>query len=349
MELKKASRKQVKLRLNISAPSGAGKTFSALRLAFGLVGDWSKIAVVDSENESASLYSHLGEFNVVNLTAPYTPEKYIDAMNICLAGGMEAIILDSTTHEWTCLLEENEMLAQAKFRGNTWSAWSQTTPRHDRFVNKVLQCPAHVITCTRSKTETVMGEDKKVKKVGMKDQQREGWEYELTVSLNIDRDTHLAIPSKDRTNLFEGKNPFLITEDTGAQILEWCNSGAAQKPGDVLLREATTIAELANIYKSLAHGDQLLYASVKDECKAKLADAQPENENKSTNTDGEPTPTLPIIPAARYKDLIKALKADGADITGILKATRMKYAFNAEQEKEFNAIIAESLKSKKAA
>lgn len=225
MELKKAARKQVKLRLNISAPSGAGKTMSALLMAKGLVGDWSKIAVIDTENGSSSLYSHLGDFNVIDMQAPFTPEKYTQALNACVNGGMECIIIDSSSHEWNCLLEENELLAQSMFRGNTWSAWSKTTPRHDKFVNSVLHCPAHVITCTRSKMETVMGEGKKVHKVGMKDVQREGWEYELTVSLNIDRDTHLAAPSKDRTNLFEGKQPFLITEETGKLIKEWCNTG----------------------------------------------------------------------------------------------------------------------------
>lgn len=228
LQLKKATRKQVKLRLNISAPSGAGKTYSALRMAKGIVDDWSKIAVIDTENGSASLYSHLGEFNTIDLHPPFTPEKYIEAINLCVNSGIEAIIIDSSTHEWSCLIEENELLAQTTFKGNSWSAWSRTTPRHDKFINAVLHCPAHVITCTRSKMETVMGDDKKVKKVGMKDVQREGWEYELTVSLNIDRDTHLAIPSKDRTNLFEGKNPFLITEETGKLIAEWCNSGESE-------------------------------------------------------------------------------------------------------------------------
>jgi len=217
IQLKKATRKQVKLRLNISAPSGAGKTYSALRMAYGLCGDWSKVAVIDTENGSASLYSNLGEFNVIDLSPPFKPETYTEALNACVSAGMEVVIIDSTTHEWACLIEENELLAQSKFRGNTWSAWSQTTPRHDKFINSILHSPVHIITCTRSKMETIMGDDKKVKKVGMKDVQREGWEYELTISLNIDRDTHLAIPSKDRTNLFEGKNPFLITEETGKE------------------------------------------------------------------------------------------------------------------------------------
>ncbi|MEJ7610636.1 MAG: AAA family ATPase [Ferruginibacter sp.] len=228
MQLQKATRKKTKLRLNLSSPSGAGKTMGALLMAFGLVGDWEKIGVIDTENGSASLYEHLGPFNVVPLEPPFSPERYKEAIDVCLEGGMEVIIIDSSSHEWSgpggCI-EINDTLAQAKYRGNTWSAWNETTPRHDSFVSKVLHATAHVITCTRSKTETVMGDDKKVKKLGMKDIQREGWEYEMTVSLNIDRDTHLAMPSKDRTGLFEGGQPFMINEKTGELIRKWCDEG----------------------------------------------------------------------------------------------------------------------------
>ena len=257
MQLKKATRKAVKLKLNLSAPSGAGKTMSALRMAKGIVGSWDKIAVIDTENGSASLYSHLGDFNTIDLQPPFTPEKYSEALKLCVDAGMEVVIIDSTSHEWSTLIEENQRLADAKFRGNTWSAWSVTTPRHDKFVNAVLHTPIHVITCTRSKTETVMGEDKKVKKVGMKDQQRDGWEYELTVSLEIDRDTHLATPSKDRTNLFEGGQPFLITEETGELIKKWCETGVVEKTNEEKLKEASNNTELAMIYKSLPQVEQV--------------------------------------------------------------------------------------------
>lgn len=283
MELKKAKRQQVKLRLNISAPSGAGKTMSALLMAKGLVNDWSKIAVIDTENGSASLYSHLGDFNVIDLQSPFTPEKYIQALTACTNAGMEAIIIDSSSHEWNCLLEENELLAQTNFRGNTWSAWSKTTPRHDKFVNAVLHSPAHVITCTRSKMETVMGEGKKVHKVGMKDVQREGWEYELTVSLNLDRETHLATPSKDRTNLFEGKMPFLITEETGKLIKDWCEQGVVMPTVEEqikvvvsLLDEATSLDELVVIWSALTKEQRLLptIADHKDKLKTDLTPKQ---------------------------------------------------------------------------
>lgn len=228
MQLRKATRQKSFMRLNLSAPSGAGKTMGALLMAYGLIDDWEKIAVIDTENGSASLYDHLGPFNVVDLEPPFTPERYVEAIEACLKAGMECIILDSSSHEWSgpggCV-EINEKLAQAKYKGNTWAAWMETTPRHDRFLQKVLQSKCHFITCTRSKMETVMGDDKKVKKVGMKDIQRDGWEYELTVSLTIDRDTHTATASKDRTEIFEGKDPFVISSETGRMIRLWCEKG----------------------------------------------------------------------------------------------------------------------------
>ncbi len=245
------------MRLNLSSPSGGGKTFSALLMAYGLVGDWSKIAVIDTEAGSASLYSHLGEFNTIDLQPPYSPERYIEAIDACIKAGMQCVIIDSSTHEWNgaggCL-ESNDKLAAVRFKGNTWAAWNETTPRHDAFVNKVLQSPVHFITCTRSKTETVQGDDKKVKKVGMKDLQREGWEYELTVSLNIDRDTHMATPSKDRTNLFEGKQPFVITEETGKVIKKWCESGVSTEPA----KKPITAKQIETYVKRLEAGEELV-------------------------------------------------------------------------------------------
>lgn len=244
MQLRKATRQKSFMRLNLSAPSGAGKTMGALLMAYGLIDDWEKIAVIDTENGSASLYDHLGPFNAVDIEPPFTPERYIEAIDACLKAGMECIILDSSSHEWSgpggCV-EINEKLAQAKYKGNTWAAWMETTPRHDRFIQKVLQSKCHFITCTRSKMETVMGDDKKVKKVGMKDIQRDGWEYELTVSLTIDRDTHTATASKDRTEIFEGKDPFIISAETGRLIRQWCEKGI-----DPMVEINEAIVKLAN-------------------------------------------------------------------------------------------------------
>jgi hypothetical protein len=235
-EIRKAQRKQSKLRIGLSSPSGAGKTYSSLLLAKGLVGDWSKIGLIDSENGRGDIYSDFGEYNIITLKPPFTPESYIEAIRAFENAGMEAIIIDSTTHEWEgeggCL-QLNEKLAIAKFKGNTWSAWSETTPRHQKFLDAITSSTSHIITTVRNKVETVMGDDKKVKKVGTKEVQREGFEYELTLNFNIDRDSHAVIASKDNTRLFEGKDPFIITEETGEILRDWVMSGAVDENAKV--------------------------------------------------------------------------------------------------------------------
>jgi len=225
MQLKKATRQQVKLRLGLSAVSGGGKTYSALLLAKGLVGSYDKIAVIDTENNSASLYSHLGEFSTLDLSAPYTPERYIQAIKTCEDAGMECIIIDSITHEWDG--KGGILEIHSSMTGNSFTNWSSITPRHQKFIDAILQSKCHVVTTVRRKTEYEMikdGTKTKVEKAGLKEVTREGFEYELTVNFNLD-EKHNCTASKDRTGLFMDKPIFTITEDTGLIIKEWCEQG----------------------------------------------------------------------------------------------------------------------------
>jgi len=226
--LRKAARQKAKLRVGVSGPSGSGKTYSALLIAKGIASAMDKVAIIDTENGSADLYSHLGEYNVLPLQAPYSPENYIKAIQECENAGMEVVIIDSVTHEWDgkggCL-ELNDLIAKTKFKGNTWSAWSETTPRQQKFIEAITTSKLHIITTARAKTETVMTDDKKVKKLGMKEIQREGFEYELTLNFTIDREGHYATASKDRTEIFIDKDPFVISEKTGNILKEWAENG----------------------------------------------------------------------------------------------------------------------------
>ena len=281
---KKAERKQAKLRLALAGPSGSGKTMSALRMAKGLGG---RIAVIDTEHGSASLYADIADFDVLELHAPYSPERYAEAITAAEQAGYSVLIIDSYSHEWTgsggCL-ESNEKLAHQKFKGNTWAAWNETTPRHRKLTDKILTSPLHIICTMRSKTETVQGEGKKVIKLGMKSEQRDGTDYEFTVVLDITHDGHAAIASKDRTKLFD--QPEVISEDTGRRLLAWLNDGKSQAdPQATALQDALskipvteTMQELQSVYsaayrileQSPDHLAQLNAA--KDKRKAELAE-----------------------------------------------------------------------------
>ena len=233
--LRKATRQKAKLRLGLAGPSGSGKTYSALLISYGLVGDWSKVAIIDTENGSADLYEGLGEYNVLSLTAPYSPERYIDAVKYCVDAGMECVIIDSITHEWNgkggCL-ELHEKKMQSMRIPNSYTAWAEITPRHQSFIDCILQSPIHIITTVRTKTEYVLIEKngKQVpEKVGMAAQTRDGFEYELTIFFELGMD-HRAFPSKDRTGLFAGKEPAVLTIETGKILAQWCDVGEPLKP-----------------------------------------------------------------------------------------------------------------------
>lgn len=225
LQLKKAERKKAKIRLGLSGPSGFGKTYSGLLIAKGLVGDWSKIALIDTENGSGELYSDLGDYNVVTLEAPYTPERYIQAIKICEQAGMECIIIDSITHEWDgeggCLDIQTQL-------GGRYQDWAKVTPRHNAFIQAILTSSSHIITTVRRKQDYEMTDvngKKSVQKVGTKEVTREGFEYELTMNLEFVNDKHLVKASKDRTSLFMGQPEFIPTEETGKLIKNWCESG----------------------------------------------------------------------------------------------------------------------------
>lgn len=249
MKLNKAKRHQVKLRIGLSGASGFGKTYSALLLAYGMTNDWNKIAIIDTENNSASLYSHLGDFNVLVLTEPYQPERYIKAIETCEEAGMEVIIIDSITHEWSgkggCL-EIHEKL------GGRFQDWAKVSPRHQAFIDKILNSKCHIITSVRRKTDYSMDADMngktRVVKHGTKEETRTGFEYELTVNFELINDKHLASASKDRTGLFMNKPEFIVNSATGRRLLEWCNEGISLEAIEKEITECETIEGLKKLY-----------------------------------------------------------------------------------------------------
>ena len=254
MELRKATRKKAKIRLGLSAVSGAGKTYSGLLIAKGICGDWNKVAVIDTENNSADLYAHLGDFNVLQLSPPYYPEKYIEAIRACEKSGMEVIIIDSITHEWD---GKGGCLEIVESLGGKYQDWAKVTPRHQAFLEAILQSSCHIITTVRRKQDYEMVKDSsgkvKVEKGGLREITREGFEYELTVNLEMDTH-HNATASKDRTGLFMGLNPFKPSEKTGELIAQWCDSGEAVPEVDHSWYEGidacATVKELVGYYNT---------------------------------------------------------------------------------------------------
>lgn len=238
MQLRRASRKKVKMRVALSGPSGSGKTMSALLMAYGITGDWAKVALIDTEHNSAEHYavsSTLGTteedtFNVLELDAPYTPDRYIRAIETCeQAEGIEVIVIDSASHEWNgkggILEMKDSMSAKSSF-----NAWQKLTPEHNKFIEKILSSSCHVFACFRAKTDYILV-DKNGKqvpeKVGLKPITREEVDFEFSVWFDLDIMNN-AVAAKDRTELFMGRPDFRITKETGAAIKAWAEMGKAE-------------------------------------------------------------------------------------------------------------------------
>lgn len=226
MGFRKAQRTKAKLRLAITGPAGSGKTYSALLLAFGIGG---KIALIDTENGSGDLYANLGDYDICNLNAPYTIEKYLNAIHEAEKENYDIIIIDSLSHAWSGeggLLDRQSKIAETS-RANSYSAWRQITPLHNKLINAMLTSPAHVIATMRSKTDYIQIENERgkseIKKVGLAPVQRDGMDYEFTTVFDLTA-SHNVTVSKDRTSLFDG-SIFSITQQTGELLNEWLNEG----------------------------------------------------------------------------------------------------------------------------
>ena len=254
--IRKAQRQKAKIKLALQGSSGSGKTYSALQIANGMA-EWNKICVIDTENNSADLYSHLGPYNVLTLSKPFTPEKYIEAISECENMKMEVIIIDSLSHEWDG--DGGILETHSNMPGNSFTNWSKLTPRHNACVQRILNVNAHVIATLRTKQDYVLT-DKNGKmvpeKVGLKSITRDGMDYEFTIVFDIDI-THKCAASKDRTGIFVQDLPFQASKITGQRILNWCESG--DKTITQQIEECTDVQSLKILYYDLSLSEKSMY------------------------------------------------------------------------------------------
>jgi len=222
-----AAKKNVKVKIGLGGVSGSGKTMTALKIAYGLTKDWGQILVIDTENGSAKLYANnqkfsVGQFRHYDLKAPYHPERFIKGLELAQSFKLGCVIIDSITHEWE---GTGGCLDLHQKAGGRWNDWKDITPLHEKFLQSVVNADCHVICTMRKATDWQVSEEngkKKIEKLGLKNKTREGFDYELTVSFDMNMQ-HNAIASKDRTGLFSSQIPFEIGEKTGEILSLWAN------------------------------------------------------------------------------------------------------------------------------
>lgn len=259
-EIKKAKREKIFTKIALMAPSGGGKTYSALRLATGMAeeiknetGKKGKILMANTEQKRGYYYADEFDYDIVDIDAPHNPEKYVELINFAVEQGYDILIIDSSSHEWEgkggCL----ELQQQA---GGTYQAWSKVTPRHNKFINAIADSAIHIIATMRGKDQYEMVRDDKtgkasVQKLGVGAKQRDGFEYEFTCTFLIDQKTSCAEAQKDNTHLFEGEGATLLTEGHGKKIIQWANSGEGYTPVVRKDEENAEADELKTVHKEI--------------------------------------------------------------------------------------------------
>jgi hypothetical protein len=264
MAFNRAERSQLWLRLAIMGPSGSGKTFTALRIAKGIAERIGGLppAVIDTEGRSASKYADRFTFDVENLDEKNI-DNYLSSMNECIGAGYKVLVIDSLSHAWKELLEEVDRIAKRGYNGNTWSAWSEGTPKQNKLINSIINFPGHIIVTMRSKTEWVLEENSKGRlapvKKGMAAEQGKNIEYEFDLLMELNQN-HWAMITKDRTGQFQDQDIEKPGEEFGHALYDWLSAGHSPPPLSAKALEQqcqSAMTEIGSILKTVYEGLRL--------------------------------------------------------------------------------------------
>lgn len=295
----RAQRKKSKLRLALCGPSGSGKTYSSLMIAKGLGG---KVALIDTEAGSADLYSHKFEYDTCQISR-FSPDDYIKAIKEAETAGYDVLIIDSLSHAWSGtggILDKVDKVSKSSRSGNSFGAWREVTPDHNKLVDTILQSSLNIIVTMRTKTAYDMQENSKGRlspvKIGLAPIQKDGLEYEFTLVLDLSIDGHIATSSKDRTELFDGKYE-TISVETGEKIKCWLNQGVdvlefAKAQADLLSR-CKSLDECRDLFisasSSLKNDSKSLQILIdaKDEAKSRLTENVASNDEITKVSESE--------------------------------------------------------------
>ncbi len=225
MQFKRAVKAESFLRMALAGPSGSGKTYTALAIAEALAAG-KRVAVLDTERGSASKYSDLFPFDVIELDT-FHPDRYVEVIHAAEEGGYGVLVIDSLSHAWNGtggLLELVEAIAKRK-GGNTYAAWAEATPIQNRLIDAITRARLHVIVTMRSKQDYILEKDERTgktspRKVGMAPIQRDGMEYEMDVAGDLDHDNTLII-QKSRCPALSGRNFTKAGADVANILTEW--------------------------------------------------------------------------------------------------------------------------------
>lgn len=242
LNIRKAQRAGARLLIGIAGVSGSGKTYSALQLAWGLAGgDASKVGLLDTENRRGSLYADIlkrrdgsvDQFLIGDLDAPFSPQRYIDAILEFQAAGVEVLVIDSVSHEWNGL---GGVLDIVDKHDKAIHGWKKAKPEHKRFMNTMLQCDMHIIVCIRATNKVDWKDPKNPRQLGIMPVQQEEFMFEMTASLMMwdgGRQREVTKCPADLVPIFGQAGEWAegyLTAKHGLALRQWVDGGVSLDP-----------------------------------------------------------------------------------------------------------------------
>jgi hypothetical protein len=304
-QVRKAERQGARLLIQLSGVSGSGKTYSALQLAYGLAGgDAGKIVMIDTENRRGSLYANAlpRPFNIIDFYAPFSPERYCEAIDAAVAAGAEVIVIDSVTHEW-----ESEGGCEWIANQTRFPDWKRAKALHKRFMTHMLQSPAHIIACTRAREKVDFSDPKNPRPLGIQPIQEKNFSFEATVSLMMHdqgrRQDVLKCPSELQAIM--GRGHGYITPEDGQALRQWVDGAAPVDPavekarGSLLNICDKGMEAFKAAWNALAPATRrALGSGFRDQCAASASEYDRQREMAREAGGGQPDPAIGALNAA---------------------------------------------------
>lgn len=249
IEIRQAQREGARLVIMLAGVSGSGKTRTGLEIAYGLANrDPSKIGFIDAENRRGSLYADVfadpsrpdrsdTPFLIGDLYAPFSPQRYIDAIHAFQKAGVEVLVIDSGSHEWEGIGGCHDIAEAGNPR---MPNWNKAKAEHKKFMNTLLTCDMHIILCLRAREkskpeEQVVDGRKKTVYVnyGLQPITEGNVMFEATVSMMLHdsgRRQELVKAGADVLLPYIGRGQGYITADDGQAIRRWVDGGNKLDP-----------------------------------------------------------------------------------------------------------------------
>jgi len=230
LDIRQAKRAGSRVIIGIGGISGSGKTFTALKIAEGMVnGDTKKIGLLDTENKRGSLYADIlsGPFMIGDLYPPFSPNRYAEAVKEFQGAGVEVLVVDSVSHEWEGEGGCEDIANAPLLAGKRMADWKRAKSEHKKFMNALLQSDMHIICCIRAREKTSFTDPKKPVSLGIQPITEKNFMFEMTASMMLwdegKAQTFMKMPEALRPIFGNGQK--YIGPEAGAALIAWVNSG----------------------------------------------------------------------------------------------------------------------------